>query len=84
MNYISALTDYLVHRRIEIKAFQEELEIKGYTKVIHSIFFDEYYNLCVGIDDCGYLFTEDITEYYAEMIIDHLWETEEIFIPVDD
>lgn len=83
MSYISALTDYLNYKKIIAKPFREEIDL-GCNRTIHSVFFNENEILCIGIEDCGFLFTEDITENYAEMIIDHLLETEGIFIPVDE
>ena len=83
MSYISALTDYLDYKKIISKRFQEELDL-GCNRCLHSVFFHENGNLCVGLEDCGFLFTEDITENYAELIIDHLLETENIFIPIDE
>lgn len=83
MSYISALTDYLNYKKIIAKPFREEIDL-GCNRTIHSVFFNENEILCIGIEDCGFLFTEDITENYAEMIIDHLLETEGIYIPVDE
>jgi hypothetical protein len=83
MSYISALTDYLNYKKIIAKPFREEIDL-GCNRTIHSVFFNENEILCIGIEDCGFLFTEDITENYAEMIIDHLLETEGIYIPIDE
>ena len=83
MSYISALTDYLNYKKIIAKPFREEIDL-GCNRTIHSVFFHENEILCIGIEDCGYLFSEEVDDNYAEMIIDHLLETEGIFIPVDE
>lgn len=83
MRFISALADYMEYKKIVAKSFQEEIDL-GCNRTIHSVFFDENETLCIGIEDCGYLFSEEVDDNYAEMIIDHLLETEGIFIPVDE
>ena len=83
MSYISALTDYLNYKKIIAKPFREEIDL-GCNRTIRSVFFNENEILCICIEDCGYLFSEEVDDNYAEMIIDHLLETEGIFIPVDE
>ena len=83
MSYISALATYLEEKRIIAKSFTDDLDI-GCNRHIVSVFINEYNDVCMGIDDCGYLFTEKVTEFFAEKIIDHLLETENIFIPIDE
>lgn len=83
MSYISALTTYLEEKRIIVKSFTNDLDI-GCDRYIVSVFINEHNDLCMGIDDCGFLFTDKINEFFAEKIIDHLLETENIFIPIDE
>lgn len=83
MSYISALMAYLDEKRIIAKAFTDDLDI-GCNRYIVSVFINEYNDLRMGIDDCGFLFTDEVNEFFAEKIIDHLLETENIFIPIDE
>lgn len=84
MSYLSALKTFLESQREKTYGFKTEIDY-GYKRLILSIFINEDDKLCMGLDDCGYLFTDEICdENVAQMIAEHLFEVEGIFIPLDD
>ena len=84
MSYLSALKTFLESQREKTYGFKTEIDY-GYKRLILSIFINEDDKLCMGLDDCGYLFTDEICdEDVAQMIVEHLFEVEGIFIPLDD
>ena len=84
MSYLSALKTFLESQREKTYGFKTEIDY-GYKRLILSIFINEDDKLCMGLDDCGYLFTDEICdENVAQMIVEHLFEVEGIFIPLDD
>ena len=84
MSYISALKTFVEGQKEKVYGFKTEIDY-GYKRLILSIFINEDDKLCMGIDDCGYLFTDEICdENVAQMIAEHLFEVEGIFIPLDD
>ena len=84
MSYLSALKTFLESQREKTYGFKTDIDY-GYNRLILSIFINEDDKLCMGLDDCGYLFTDEICdENVAQMIVEHLFEVEGIFIPLDD
>ena len=85
MSYISALKTFLKSQREKTYGFKTEIDY-GYNRLIISIFINkEDGKLSMGLDDCGYLFTDEICdESVAQMIVEHLSEVEGIFIHLDD
>ena len=84
MSYLSALKTFLESQKEKVYGFKTEIDY-GYKRLILSIFINEDDKLCMGLDDCGYLFTDEICdENVAQMIAEHLFEVEGIFIPLDD
>ena len=84
MSYISALKTFVEKQEGKVYGFKTEIDY-GYKKVIVSIFINNEDELCMGIDDCGFLFTYEICdEDVAQMIVEHLLEVEGISIPLDD
>lgn len=84
MSYLSALKTFLESQREKTYGFKTEIDY-GYKRLILSIFINEDDKLCMGLDDCGYLFTDEICdENVAQMIVEHLFEVEGISIPLDD
>ena len=84
MSYLSALKTFLESQKEKVYGFKTEIDY-GYKRLILSIFINEDDKLCMGLDDCGYLFTDEICdENVAQMIVEHLFEVEGIFIPLDD
>ena len=85
MSYLSALKTFVENQEGKVYGFKTEIDY-GYKRVIVSIFINnEDDKLCMGIDDCGYLFTDEICdEDVAQMIVEHLLEVEGISIPLDD
>ena len=84
MSYISALKTFVEGQKGKVYGFKTEIDY-GYKRLILSIFINEDDKLCMGLDDCGYLFTDEICdENVAQMIAEHLFEVEGIFIPLDD
>ena len=84
MSYISALKTFVENQEGKAYGFKTEIDY-GYKKVIVSIFINNEDELCMGIDDCGFLFTNEIyDEDVAQMIVEHLLEVEGISIPLDD
>ena len=84
MSYLSALKTFVENQEGKVYGFKTEIDY-GYKRLILSIFINEDDKLCMGLDDCGYLFTDEICdENVAQMIAEHLFEVEGIFIPLDD
>ena len=84
MSYISALKTFVEGQKEKVYGFKTEIDY-GYKRLILSIFINEDDKLCMGIDDCGYLFTDEICdEDVAQMIVEHFFEVEGISIPLDD
>lgn len=84
MSYISALRTFLENKKDKSYGFKTDIDY-GFNKLIVSIFIEKDGKLSMGLDDCGYLFTDEIYEEdVAEMIVEHLFEVEGIFIPLDD
>ena len=84
MSYISALKTFVENQEGKVYGFKTEIDY-GYKRVIVSIFINNEDELCMGIDDCGFLFTNEIyDEDVAQMIVEHLLEAEGISIPLDD
>lgn len=84
MSYLSALKTFLESQREKTYGFKTDIDY-GYNRLILSIFINEDDKLCMGLDDCGYLFTDEIRdESVAQMIAEHLFEVEGIFIPLDN
>ena len=84
MGYLSALKTFVESQKEKVYGFKTEIDY-GYKKVIVSIFINNEDELCMGIDDCGFLFTNEIyDEDVAQMIVEHLLEVEGISIPLDD
>lgn len=84
MSYISALRTFLENKKDNSYGFKTDIDY-GFNKLIISIFIEKDGKLSMGLDDCGYLFTDEIYEEdVAEMIVEHLFEVEGIFIPLDD
>ena len=85
MSYISALKTFLESQKEKVYGFKTEIDY-GYKRLILSIFINEEDGkLSMGLDDCGYLFTDEICdEDVAQMIVEHLFEVEGISIPLDD
>ena len=84
MSYLSALKTFVENQEGKVYGFKTEIDY-GYKKLIVSIFINNEDELCMGIDDCGFLFTNEIyDEDVAQMIVEHLFEVEGIFIPLDE
>ena len=85
MSYLSALKTFVENQKEKVYGFKTEIDY-GYDRLIVSIFINEEDGkLSMGLDDCGYLFTDEICdENVAQMIVEHLSEVEGIFIPLDD
>lgn len=84
MSYLSALKTFLESQREKTYGFKTDIDY-SYNRLILSIFINEDDKLCMGLDDCGYLFTDEICdENVAQMIAEHLFEVEGIFIPLDN
>ena len=84
MSYLSALKTFVENQKEKIYGFKTEIDY-GYDRLIVSIFINEDGKLSMGIDNCGFLFTNEICdEDVAQMIVEHLSEVEGEFIPLDD
>lgn len=84
MGYLSALKTFVENQKEKVYGFKTEIDY-GYGRLIVSILINEDGKLSMGLDDCGYLFTNEICdEDVAQMIVVHLSEVEGIFIPLDD
>ena len=84
MGYLSALKTFVENQKEKIYGFKTEIDY-GYDRLIVSIFINEDGKLSMGIDNCGFLFTNEICdEDVAQMIVEHLSEVEGEFIPLDD
>lgn len=84
MSYISALKTFVENQEGKVYGFKTEIDY-GYGRLIVSIFISKGDELSMGIDNCGFLFTNEICdEDVAQMIVEHLFEVEGIYIPLDD
>lgn len=84
MSYISALKTFVENQEGKVYGFKTEIDY-GYGRLIVSIFISKGDELSMGIDNCGFLFTNEICdEDVAQMIVEHLFEVEGISIPLDD
>ena len=84
MGYLSALKTFLESQREKTYGFKTDIDY-GYGRLIVSIFISKDDELSMGIDNCGFLFTNEICdEDVAQMIVEHLFEVEGISIPLDD
>ena len=84
MSYLSALKTFVENQEGKVYGFKTDIDY-GYGRLIVSIFINNEDELCMGIDDCGFLFTYEICdEDVAQMIVEHLLEVEGISIPLDD
>lgn len=84
MGYLSALKTFVENQKEKVYGFKTEIDY-GYDRLIVSVFINEDGKLSMGVDDCGFLFTNEICdEDVAQMIVEHLSEVEGIFIPLDD
>ena len=84
MGYLSALKTFVESQKEKVYGFKTEIDY-GYGRLIVSIFISKGDELSMGIDNCGFLFTNEIyDEDVAQMIVEHLFEVEGIFIPLDD
>ena len=84
MSYLSALKTFVKNQEGKIYGFKTDIDY-GYGRLIVSIFISKGDELSMGIDNCGFLFTNEICdEDVAQMIVEHLSEVEGIFIPLDD
>ena len=84
MGYLSALKTFVENQEEKVYGFKTDIDY-GYGRLIVSIFISKGDELSMGIDNCGFLFTNEICdEDVAQMIVEHLSEVEGIFIPLDD
>ena len=84
MSYLSALKTFVESQKEKVYGFKTEIDY-GYGRLIVSIFISKGDELSMGIDNCGFLFTNEIyDEDVAQMIVEHLLEVEGISIPLDD
>ena len=84
MSYLSALKTFVESQKEKVYGFKTEIDY-GYGRRIVSIFISKGDELSMGIDNCGFLFTNEICdEDVAQMIVEHIFEVEGIFIPLDD
>ena len=84
MGYLSALKTFVESQKEKVYGFKTEIDY-GYGRLIVSIFISKGDELSMGIDNCGFLFTNEICdEDVAQMIVEHLFEVEGISIPLDD
>ena len=84
MGYLSALKTFVENQKEKVYGFKTEIDY-GYGRLIVSILINEDGKLSMGLDDCGYLFTNEICdEDVAQMIVEHLFYVEGEFIPLYD
>ena len=84
MGYLSALKTFVESQKEKVYGFKTEIDY-GYGRLIVSIFISKGDELSMGIDNCGFLFTNEIyDEDVAQMIVELLLEVEGISIPLDD
>lgn len=84
MSYLSALKTFVENQEGKVYGFKTEIDY-GYGRLIVSIFISKGDELSMDIDNCGFLFTNEICdEDVAQMIVEHLSEVEGIFIPLDN
>ena len=83
MSYLSALKTFVENREKNAYDFKTDIDY-GFNKLIISIFISDG-KLKMGVDDCGYLFTDEIYEEdAAQMIVAHLFEEKKKKNPLDD
>lgn len=82
----SALAYYLSHQKDHCKKFEVPMETCFEEENIVSVFLDEdeLGEMKIGVVNNGYFFQEEIDNFIVNEIIDHLLETEGIFIPIDE
>ena len=84
MSYLSALKTFVENEKDKTYSFKKDMDY-GFNKLIISLFIDRDNKLSMGVDDCGYLFTDEIYEEdVAQMIVEYLFEVEGRFVPTDD
>ena len=84
MSYLSALKTFVENQKEKVYGFKTEIDY-GYGRLIVSIFISKGDELSMGVDDCGFLFANEIRkEDVAQMIVEHLFYVEGEFIPLDD
>ena len=84
MSYLSTLKTFVENQKEKVYGFKTEIDY-GYDRLIVSVFINEDGKLSMGVDDCGFLFTNEICdEDVAQMIVEHLSEVEGISIPLGD
>mgnify|MGYP003506900217 CR=1 FL=1 len=84
MSYLSALKAFVENQKEKVYGFKTEIDY-GYDRLIVSIFNKEDGKLSMGVDDCGFLFANEINkEDVAQMIVEHLFYVEGEFIPLYD
>ena len=84
MSYLSALKTFVENQKEKVYGFKTEIDY-GYDRLIVSIFINEDGKLSMGVEDCGFLSTNEICDDdVAQMIVEHLYEVEGIFIPLED
>ena len=84
MGYLSALKTFVESQKEKVYGFKTEIDY-GYGRLIVSIFISKGDELSMGIDNCGFLFTNEICdEDVAQMIVEHLFYVEGEFIPLYD
>ena len=80
---VDALKTYLETQKDNCKCFKVPIETCFDGETIISVFIVDD-RVLYSTDNNGYLFHEEIDEWIADDIINHLLETENIYIPIDD
>lgn len=75
--YLSTITNHCI-------SFKTPIETAIENEKIISAFLEPLEGVKIGLDNNGYLFQAECDDITANIIIDHLLETEGIFIPIDD
>ena len=84
MSYLSTLKTFVENQKEKVYGFKTEIDY-GYDRLIVSVFINEDGKLSMGVDDCGFLFANEINkEDVAQMIVEHLFYVEGEFIPLYD
>lgn len=65
-------------------SFNTPIETAIENEKIISVFLEPLEGVKIGLDNSGYLFQTECDDITANIIIDHLLETEGIYIPIDD
>lgn len=80
---VDALKTYLETQIENCKYLKFPIETCFEGETIISVFIED--DKVQYATEChGFLFQTDVNELLASDIIEHLWDTENIFIPVDD